>query len=234
MSKAKKSGKSAHKPVVDVHAPGTAAPSPTSKPVIVSNRPLLQDPMVVEKRNDQEDERPGQDLPTPDIKLSAGDKSKLRPLDDSITGESTPEETVNPPKPKDAAPDSGSVASPTVSPDDQDDVPATGAETSDQLTAESPATEAPNEQTVDGLPKDNAQKKEAAAAEQTARDAAIQKLIDGKQYALPIQTVEQRNSKRVIIMGAVLSVVLLLLWLDIALDAGILHLSGLQPVTNLF
>lgn len=32
---------------MDVSRPGKAKPSATSKPIIITNRPLLQDPMVV-------------------------------------------------------------------------------------------------------------------------------------------------------------------------------------------
>ena len=46
MSEAKK--KTA-KPIADVSHPGKSAPSSTSKPVIVTNRPILKDPMMVDE-----------------------------------------------------------------------------------------------------------------------------------------------------------------------------------------
>lgn len=68
---------------------------------------------------------------------------------------------------------------------------------------------------------------------QEKHDAEIQKLIDSKTYSLPIKTVEQRRSKRVVILGVFISLVLGLAWLNIALDAGLVQVSGV-PHTNFF
>jgi hypothetical protein len=90
-----------------------------------------------------------------------------------------------------------------------------------------PDTKDVTEQTQDKLD-------EIEAAKQAEHDQTIQKMIDSKDYALPITNTEKRRSRRVVIFGAVLSIILLLAWVDIALDAGILHISGIKPVTHFF
>jgi hypothetical protein len=75
---------------------------------------------------------------------------------------------------------------------------------------------------------------EAEAAKQAEHDTAIQKLVDEKQYFLPINAVEKRRSQRFILLGILLSVVLAFAWLDVALDAGIISLNVNLPHTHLF
>lgn len=78
---------------------------------------------------------------------------------------------------------------------------------------------------------------EADAEELAAKekhDAEIQKLIDSRTYSLPIKTVEQRRSKRVVILGVLLSLVLIAAWINIALDAGLIEIGGVKPVTHFF
>ena len=61
----------------DVSKPGKTPASPTSKPVIVSNRPIMKDPMVQE--NDQA-------VPTDESKTSVSSFGKrLQPTDSSLT-----------------------------------------------------------------------------------------------------------------------------------------------------
>lgn len=71
-------------------------------------------------------------------------------------------------------------------------------------------------------------------AAQEKHDAEIQKLIDSRTYVLPIKTVEQRRSKKVVIFGVVFSLLLVIAWVDIALDAGLIEISGIRPVTHFF
>jgi hypothetical protein len=75
---------------------------------------------------------------------------------------------------------------------------------------------------------------EAEAKQQADHDAAIQKLVDNKQYFLPINAVEQRRSKRFVALGVLLSLFLLVAWCEIALDAGLIDVPGIQPLTHFF
>ena len=75
---------------------------------------------------------------------------------------------------------------------------------------------------------------EAETDARTAQDAHIQKIIDSKKYFLPINAVEQRKSKRFVALGVFLALVLALAWVDIALDAGLIHIDGIKPATHFF
>lgn len=72
------------------------------------------------------------------------------------------------------------------------------------------------------------------AAQQAEHDESIQKLIVSKKYVLPINSVEKRRSRRFVMLGIVLSLVLLVAWADVALDAGLIHVGGIKPVTHFF
>jgi hypothetical protein len=103
-----------------------------------------------------------------------------------------------------------------------------------ELKTEPPAITAP---AADKAPEDlkDVEGEEAAEADKQAEhDAAIQKLIVDKQFVLPINSVEKRKTKRFIILGVGLSLVLAVAWADVALDAGIIHLGSVKPVTHFF
>jgi hypothetical protein len=100
-----------------------------------------------------------------------------------------------------------------------------------------PEEEAESEESSESGTDQSAAKKadpDPEAKQQADRDAAIQKLVNDKQYFLPINAVEQRRSKRFVALGVLLSVVLLLAWGEIALDAGLIDVPGVQPLTHFF
>ncbi|HVW23193.1 MAG TPA: hypothetical protein VHB51_01780 [Candidatus Saccharimonadales bacterium] len=190
------------KPIVDVAHPGKSAPAGTSKPVIVTNRPILQDPMVVT----QEGSKPEEDSGTPvSVKTTA---PTLKPTEDKAKAEPKLEST-----PK---------AEPESDPDE----------------IKSPATDGSLDDAADDKPRDPeaeaAAEADAEAAEKTKTDETVQKLVDSKQYYLPINSVEKRKTKRFIALGVLLAVVLAVAWADVALDAGLVHLGNIKPVTHFF
>ncbi len=71
-------------------------------------------------------------------------------------------------------------------------------------------------------------------AAEAAEDAKLQQLIDSKKYFLPINAVEHRRSKRVVIIGVLLALILVVAWVDIALDASLINIDGIKPVTHFF
>lgn len=89
-----------------------------------------------------------------------------------------------------------------------------------------------DEQTV--VKSDPAAEAEAEAVKETERAAAIQKLVDDKQYYLPINSVEKRRSRRFVALGVLLSMLLAVAWVDVALDAGLIHIGNIKPVTHFF
>lgn len=82
--------------------------------------------------------------------------------------------------------------------------------------------------------KDAKQQEEAEAAEKAERDRQVQGLITSRRYELPIKTVEDRQTRRFVLLGTGLAVILIVLWLDIALDAGLIHMGGLHAPTHFF
>lgn len=169
----------------DVERPGKSAPSGTSKPVIVTNRPILKDPMMVEADTSNEDEE--------QENLAHSSGPKLQPL------EEPKEQPTKPDKKEDKQPTKEAPQAP-----------------------EAQNTEPPEE------------KPEKEVAEQPGRDAAVEELINSRKYELPINAVEKRKAKHFVVLGVLLAVLLALAWADIALDAGLVHINGIQPVTHFF
>jgi hypothetical protein len=234
MSEAKKPGKSPKKHIADIEEPGTSAPSATSKPVIVTNRPILKDPMVVEKRDDADEKsKPDENQPAT---LTSASKPKLRPLNDSISpdaAEQADKITGGKSEAPDKEPTNGASqpATPKTEDDNSSEPESTKFDSDDaeQAPAESAPAEAEDKQKNPAI-----KQAEAEAAEQARHDEAIQKLVESKQYVLPINAIEQRKTKKFVILGVGLSILLVLIWFDIALDAGIMHIGGLHSATHFF
>ena len=180
-------------PISDVEEPGKSAASATSKPVIVTNRPLIKDPMVVEEADDA----PAKEV-LPSKKTST--KPKLQPL-----------------KPTADKPD-------TEQPEPVAE-PASKTEASEQKAA------APNPNSKQ-KPSENDEKN--AEKRKAEHDTNLQKIVDAKTYYLPINAVEKRKTKRFVLLGVLLSILLIMLWIDIALDAGLIQIDGITPITSFF
>ncbi len=204
--------KSNSKQIMDVARPGTSAPSATSKPVLVSNRPMLKDPTIT-KETEQ-----ASDVPDKESSSRGPEKGQLvvKPLEPT---EDKPKVTKD--DEKSAVPDAEPAEEPAPSqPIEADDT----VETRDSLDSEE--EESPAQQTD--------AEADAAAKELAKHDEEIEKLTESKRYYLPINAVNDQKTKRFIIMGAVLSLILIVVWLDIALDAGLIKLSGIKAVTHFF
>jgi len=239
MSGTKKS-KKIRKHIVDVQAPGTTAPPATSKPVIVTNRPLLQDPMVTATAADQP---PDEDEAKPAVNQPADTpapthEAVIKPLvnaaadDDPASTDSNQSDDENKSeqdRPAEDQPDTAASvesAPATETVEEKDDVAAAQVST-DEASEAAPAP--------DGTPKPPAAKQaEAEAAAKAKHEAEIQELVDSRRYELPIRATEQQKSKRFVLLGTVLAVVLIIIWLDVALDAGIIKLGGLKSLTHFF
>jgi hypothetical protein len=199
MPNAKPAGKSSKtKTIIDVAHPNDSAPSPNSKSVIIPNRPILKDPMVVNRAKNEDSEPKG----PPPVKDKPADPPAETP---KLEPKPEPEPETEPePKPADKPePDKTETA---------DTVP---------------------EQDSEEKPKAD-QELQAQAAEQARHDSAVGKLVESKQYYLPINTVEKRRSRRFVALGIILSLLLVVAWADIALDAGLIQLNGVKPLTHFF
>lgn len=76
-------------------------------------------------------------------------------------------------------------------------------------------------------------KKKAEAAE-TERMAEQEQIVASRRYYLPIQNVAARRGVTRWLVVLVLVLILAAVWFDIVLDAGILHIGNLQPLTHFF
>lgn len=273
------------KPIVDVAHPGKSAPSGNSKSVIVSNRPLLKDPMVVADDAKTPDDSPSQNAATK-ITVKGPDKPGTQPLTAPLLETETPDasetaaETANPDKPA-PAPKAASEAESKPEPEPEPkpetepeaklkpkhekvlkpsatntpaDEPAAASDAptpEDKDGKDQPATDKPKPDATENENGDkpetadtdaegqsptkvSTEQLEAEAAAQAKHQAAIEKLADSKKYYLPINTVEKRRSRRFVAVGIILSLLLIVAWADIALDAGLIQIHGLKPVTHFF
>lgn len=243
MSETEKPKKKPTRHIIDVEHPGTSAPAATSRPVIVTNRPLLQDPMMVPKSDDtpEADSKDTEKVPEAsgaDATPSAGGKQVITPLEPSLSEDSDTDEVdegkspgSTAASPADAGDQKGHDTEPAPATD-----PAFGQPPDDTANSTSPPEGVkPPSNSLSDTPKSSVAKQaEAEAAAKAKHDAEIGQLVESKRYALPIKTVEQRKSKRFIVMGVGLALILIVVWLDVALDAGIIKLGGLDPPTHFF
>lgn len=244
------------KPIVDVAHPGATRPSTNSKSVIVSNRPVMQDPMVVADDAPSTEAGEASTKPSPTAsKLSikpltaptlsgtkavkqatevavaqAAEAHDKRPGDPETKPEESAKDDAN--KPEDTSTKKSANPEPVAKNQDSTDQPSKTVD--DSSKAAEPSKD--DETKTDGtdLPMNpDAAIAEADAAKQKA-DEAVQKLVDSKEYFLPIKTQEQRRTTRNVIFGILLSIILIAAWVDIALDAGLIHLNGVHALTHIF
>jgi hypothetical protein len=206
---------SKQKAVNDVAHPGTTAPSDTSKPII-NQRPMIKDPMVVE-----DDAKPEE----PAVKLPA--KQTARP-------------NIKPPEPDEPEP---KITEATDKTDKKDEVPEGEPEGESVGKPEDDPAETPvgtpDEKSGDDKPANDSKDKKTKQPDAddqaaAARDAKLQHLIESKKYELPINAVEHRKSEQFVAIGFLLALILAAAWVNIALDAGLIHLGGLKAVTHFF
>lgn len=207
-------------PISDVEKPGKTAASPTSKSIIIKTTPLIKDPMVVEET----DKKAEDDISKNVVKAGGSSKIKLQPLATSDTPE-TKDEVTTPEKPN--LPDEEPKKDDPKSDEPvQSDKPVAQGQTDsdkDQPTeSKDKALNTPDEQDA------------AEASRKAEHDANLQKIVDSKTYYLPINAVEKRKTKRFVLLGIALSIFLILVWINVALDAGLIQIDGVSPLTSFF
>lgn len=244
----KDSGPKGSKAIADVAHPGTSAPSDTSKSII-THRPMMRDPMVVDEDEKQPEDKAGltpgksggetkitplserkDDAPDTTASGAAGDDAKADDEAEAKTGakagdkEDRTDPVEKPAEPKAIAadadkPDVADAGDAGDAADAEEPAKDDNAETGDK-----PGVEPGKDKTVD----------DAKAAAQAEEDAKTAKLIESRKYFLPINAVEQRRSTQIAVAGVILALILAVAWVDVALDAGLIHLGGIKPVTHIF
>ncbi|HVS58146.1 MAG TPA: hypothetical protein VHD60_00190 [Candidatus Saccharimonadales bacterium] len=243
------------KKVFDISHPGKTTPSATSRPVIVTNRPIMKDPMMSEGSAPTD----SSEAPKEEQALShTASKIKITPLS---VADSNDKPTEEPPKePADTAATSKDEPAPVDETPTSEEVGATpdepeAAETTDDADSVKQADEAPaeapeaasTEAATQPAPDDTPAKgedpakqaldteaAEAEAKKQADRQAELEKVIDSQKYALPINTVKKRRITRTLLVSILVIVVLGVASADLAMDAGVLHVNGVKPVTHFF
>jgi len=246
-----------NKRIIDVEHPGKSAPSPNSKAVIITNRPILKDPMVVTEENAVENSdkaaltkksesdnkvTPLTAPPLPDDSKQPDDNKNLSEAKSALSARPVPtQDNLTPPDDKsteDKSSETPVEADPAES--NKPAEPNKNDRTDNSVSA--PAGLDPTTKDAD----DDAQSKTAnlsdnkneavkAEDEEAAKhQAEVEKLISSKQYFLPITTNEERRSKHFLILGILFSVLLVALWVDVALDAHLIHINGVKPLTHFF
>lgn len=191
--------------IIDVARPNETAPSDTSVPVIVNNRPLLRDPMMA-------NESQSIDIPateTPKLSPTAT-KINIQPLDYKE------DEVVD-------TEDKGKESDKVEIVPAEEVAPSTQDQSENIISVENQAETKTEEE-----------KNVIESEEQAKYDADLQELVVSKKYYLPINTVQKRRTKRFVAIGVGVTILLVVIWIDIALDAGLIKIGGLKALTHIF
>lgn len=220
-------------PISDVARPGKSEPSATSKSVLITNRPLMNDPMmskVADESSTEKDTAPeASEGPTPEPVTAepaaapvATEKGNLQPVHQLVIKPPTDDERAA----RSAALGETIPEKPTP-PVLQDVVAPPEKPTADPA---SPST-VTDDLSIPLNPDAEEVQAEDAEAE---RQAALDKLVESEKYFLPVDAVELRRAHQFIVYGLLLIIVLGFVLTDLALDAGLLHLNGITAPTNFF
>lgn len=249
---------------MDVSKPGKqTAVAATARPVIVTNRAIMHDPMMTGPVSEEQ--------PAAKISVPSASKLVIKPISDddedtvpvkaepSVTSIGAPnlpideikEEKPAKPEPKakaEAAPEEPVKEEPApAKPAPEKPAPAeepaaepTAADTSEN-TAEpefEPVTitsSVPDDVNVPASNESSIPSKEAAKAEaELKQQQEIDKLIADKTYFLPINAVGLRRSRRERVMILVLAIILLAVLAVLMLDVGLVTIPGIAAPTDFF
>jgi hypothetical protein len=231
--------------VFDVARPGKSSASATSRPVIISNRPILQDPMVstvdsagtapdmeaTEKSNPSTVKVTIKPLAETDEPIESVDTSKSAKKDKTIAElaaeKSQPKSAEEPVDKPEAAPEESDKSA------DSEEAAKVEPGSDSKPADEPPASDTPDAETVPA--EEGKTSQETAALEAEAKKLeAINALAESQQYFLPINAVERRRSLVVSILGLLLIVGLGALLVDLLLDIGFIRLGGIHSLTHFF
>jgi hypothetical protein len=234
-------------------APGRMPPSPSGKPIIVSNRPIIKDPMAPTPLKSVSGAlhpavHAGSSLTSTLLTPSNGNTEQQ--LSDAVRlpGRRTMKTiSVLDHTPDTAGPDDTPLAG-TIPDESSDPVPPQPSASS-KVAANSTvaAPKASKDEIKDDKPTgvltDGAQSsdvpladnaRQRAEQEHAARLAEEEKIVASKQYYLPIKDAKQRRGNSRAVLWLVLALLATLVWLDLVLDAGVAHLGGLHALTHFF
>ena len=199
------------KKTMDINAPGKAAPSATSRPIIINHGPMMTDPMVQKEVEDED----------PKGSLSSNHKT-IEPATLGSVQKKAEEKVETPPE------------EPAPEPPKPETEPSTEPPKESETSTESNTAESSSEAEVDavagqaGPPTGQASKKkedEATKAEEE-RKAKLKQLITERKYFVPLGVAHHKKANRI-------SLVILVLLVLIAGAVGTAYYMGLNPSTLL-
>ncbi|MCA9333102.1 hypothetical protein KDA00_04505 [Candidatus Saccharibacteria bacterium] len=207
---AKDKDKEEKKAVFDVSKPGSTPASSSGKPVIVSHKPMIKDPMVNDDRKDVSDpemessdvaaeeemkapsEKQGGKVLEPISNDMVGDNSKVSKTDEEESEDSEQEETSDD---KEAA-----------------DVKVTDSDSNEEALVGAVVSQA-----------EDKKKKVKDAEDAEARQAKIKKLIDEKKYFVKVRQPKAKRNKRTLVVGLIV-ILLAVAGVGLAADAELIDL----------
>lgn len=209
--------------ISDIKGPDNVAPATTSRPLVVTNRPVIADPMVVAAKAYTEME---------ESKAPARTTKVIRPMTlagtDDAAEEDAKELTETEEQTEEKLPDAGRTSVPleqTVAPETLTEKPTAEPVQNDAaaLEPEQRDTEAEAEHA-----------KELLQEAEIARQQELDSLITSGKYAVPVGAVRRRRSRMYITLLCVIGFLLAILLLDAAFDAGIVTAPKSIPHTHFF
>jgi hypothetical protein len=207
MATTNKDSKPNDKKTMDVSKPGKATPDASSRPVIVTHKPMIQDPMV--KSSDTPTDLPEKDDTPTSEKLTKTSNKVIQPLttDEDNSKEAKSEES----KPEDTQTKPDESVADEVKPDED-------------KVEETPTSDAAAEvdAVVDQAITDK--KKDELSEEEKRKREELQKLIKSKKYFVPIgQVTKRRKSRHTLLM--LIGLALLLVGIYALMDAEIIRVG---------
>lgn len=247
----KTTGSTAGPKIFDISKPGKTNATATSRPLIVSNRPVMQDPMMSKPASPDATATPSADAEISNAVSPSHTTLTIKPFTDDGEGADTeavkdavkPEEgkkiaaTAVPEASKDAADTKSKAKEPAPATEPEPVSPAVDADAEAAPGEPVPVNNSVDEVTATPLPGSEGPDAdtETTALELAAKhEEEVTKLVDSHQYFLPINSIERRRSKIVTLLGVVLILALGVLLVDLLLDAGYLRINGVKPFTHFF
>lgn len=182
---------------------------PTVKTAVPEAKPVTDEPSETPA-----EEAPAPELPATETDTKAGAQPEA-PINDNADKSEATEEPV-------------AKTAPVT-----DITPVTDQQPATATKPAAPQPEVKPETTEAAVPADH-DTREAESEVARERAARLEKLVESEEYFLPIETVEQRRSRRVAIFGLLLIIILAAAWYNVALDAGLLPNTYNLPHTTFF
>jgi type IV secretory pathway VirB10-like protein len=203
---------------IDIKAPEKSKPSTTSRPVIVTNRPVLgNDPMV---NPDQTDETKSA------VPMTRTGKTISPVSEGLIAPEETKEESADAPAPEKPELETAQTEEPKA------------AEAKAEEPAEAPKPEPEPEEDAavessiptgrDAAAESHADEAKAAAEAEAAatRQNQLEEMIASGKFNAPINAVHRKRSQVVAVLLVLVAILLAVVVADAALDAGLISIDG--------